>query len=129
MRLQIVLVCLSLACPAAAKAPLRDVPEIDNGLMAVAIADEIRKRCDGIDARMVRALATLNGLKSRARDLGYSKDEIDDYVTSKSEKTRMRAKAEAWLSGQGVASSDTGALCAFGRDEIRDGSAIGRLLR
>lgn len=119
----------AIAAPAIAKPPLRDVAAIDNGLMSVAIADEIRKKCDGISARMVRALSTLEGLKSEARGLGYSNDEIEDYVTSKSEKRRMRAKATAYLASKGVSADSTSQLCAFGKSEISKGSSIGRLLR
>ncbi|MDJ0823300.1 MAG: DUF5333 domain-containing protein [Paracoccaceae bacterium] len=122
-------VSASLALPAAAKPPLRDVAEIDDGLMAVAIADEIRKTCDDISARMFRAMATLSDLKSRAKSLGYSEEEIEDYVTSKAEKTRMRAKAEAFLADQGVDAKSDRELCRFGKKEIARTSDIGRLLR
>lgn len=118
-----------MAAPVQAKTPLRDVAAIDDHLMAVGIADEIRKQCDGINARMIKALSVLQGLKSYARDLGYTNDEIDDYVTSKSEKKRMRAKAEAWLAAQGVDGNDTAQLCRFGKDQIAQGGKIGELLR
>ncbi|WP_425098431.1 DUF5333 domain-containing protein [Tropicibacter sp. S64] len=118
-----------LASPLAAKPALRDVSEIDNALMAIAIADEIRKTCPDIDARMVKALFTINALKSRAGDLGYSDDEIEDYVTSKDEKKRMRAKATAWLKAQGVDAKDKAQLCAFGAAQMDKETAIGVLLR
>lgn len=126
-----VLVAVLMALPMAAtgKPALRDVAEIDNALMAIAIADEIRKRCDGIDARLIRAYATINALKSRAQALGYSDDEIEDYVTSKSEKSRMRDKAETYLASRGVDADSNAALCAFGEAEIKRDSPIGRLLR
>lgn len=123
------LLCAALAVPAAAKSALRDVPEIDDGLMAIAIADEIRKSCDGLSARMIRAFSTLNALKKRAQKLGYSDDEIESYVTSKAEKRRMRSKAEAYLASKGVVANDKAALCAFGKSELAAGTAIGRLLR
>lgn len=123
------ILCLCIAMPAAAKPPLREVAEIDNGLMAIAIADEIRKSCDGIEPRMLRAISQINTLERKARDLGYSKDEIDDYVTSKAEKARMRQKAETWLASQGVNVRDRGALCQFGRDQIAAGGPIGYFLR
>ena len=123
------ILCAGLALPAAAKPALRDVAEIDNGLMAIAIADEIRKSCEGISARMIRAYSTINALKSRAEALGYTEAEIEDYVTSKSEKDRMRAKATRYLASKGVNAGDTAALCAFGKSEIAADSAIGRLLR
>lgn len=124
-----VILGLTLAAPAQALPPLRDVPEVDDGLMMVAIADQIRKSCDGIDARMVRAYTTLSSLKRLARARGYSDAEIEAYVTSKDEKARMKAKATAWLSARGVNAADTTQLCAFGRDQIKADSAIGRLLK
>lgn len=125
------LLCLVLAAPAVAiaKPPLSQVAEIDDGLMAIAIADEIRKRCDDIDARLFKALSVINGLKARARALGYSDDEIEDYVTSGAEKARMAQKATNYLAGRGVSRDDTGQLCAFGAAEIARASAIGVLLR
>ena len=130
MRLILTLILsVGIAVPAAAKPPLRDVAEIDNGLMAVAIADEIRKRCDDIGARMIRAYTTINDLRNRAEDLGYSDAEIEAYVTSKSEKARMKDKARAYLAGKGVDADDTRALCRFGEEEIARSSAIGVLLR
>ncbi|MCT4557924.1 MAG: DUF5333 domain-containing protein [Pelagimonas sp.] len=115
--------------PAAAKPPLREVSEIDDSLMMIAIADEIRKKCDGISARMIRALSKANGLKSRARALGYSDKEIKDYTGQDSEKARMRAKAEAYLKNQGVEAGNKAQLCAFGKEQIRQKSEIGALLR
>ena len=112
-----------------AKPPLRDVAQIDDALMMVAIADDLRKRCDAIDARMIAAFSYLRGLKADARGLGYSDDEIDDYVTSDSEKTRMKAKAEAWLATKGVSRNDRASYCSFGQQEIAKGSQIGTLLR
>lgn len=123
------ILCLCLATPVAAKPHLRDVAEIDDTLMQIAIADEIRKTCDGISARMIRGLAQINSLESRAKALGYSKSEIDAYVTSKSEKRRMRAKAESWLASQGVKANDDKALCAFGRAQMDRKTYIGSLLR
>lgn len=127
--LSIALICISLAAPAMAKPHLREVKEIDDALMQIAIADEIRKTCSGINARLIRALGQINQLEAKARSLGYSDGEIDDYVTSKSEKRRMRGKAEAWLAGQGVNAKDDKALCAFGEAQIQRKTYIGSLLR
>lgn len=118
-----------IAAPLAAKPPLRDVAEIDNALLAVGLADEIRKTCDDIDARMFRALSFLSELKDRAGALGYTDEEIEAYVTSKAEKRRMRARGEAWLAERGASPDDEAALCRLGRAEMAKDSAIGRLLR
>ena len=78
-----VLILALLASAAVAKPPLREVRDIDDQLMMIAIADEIRKTCSDIDARLLRGIAELNGLKSKAKSLGYSSEEIDEYATSR----------------------------------------------
>lgn len=118
-----------MATTALAKPPLREVREIDDTVMMVAIADEIRKSCDDISARLLRAYSTLTGLKSLAREKGYTEEEVEDYVTSKSEKQRMRAKAERFLAENGVSVDDTAALCRFGKRQIQSQTEIGRLLK
>lgn len=123
------LIAALTAAPLLAKVPLSDVPEIDDGLFAIALADELRKTCDTLDARMLRAYSTINALKSRARELGYSDAEIEEHVTSRSEKARMRARGETYLKANGVAVGDAAGYCALGRAEIARKSAIGRLLR
>ena len=97
--------------------------------MAVAIADEIRKRCDDIAPRMIKAYSVINGLRSRAEALGYSDEEIEDYTGSKAEKARMRAKATDFLAARGVDARNDAQLCAFGREQIAQGTQIGVLLR
>lgn len=123
------LAALMAATPLAAKPALRDQPEIYSGLMFLGIADEIRNECSDISAKMLTALSRVNQLKSLARKKGYSRDEVEDFVTSKDEKRRMARVATDWLAGKGVPKGDTAALCAFGRAEIARGSAIGTLLR
>ena len=114
---------------AAAKPPLRDVAAIDDGLLAVGVADEIRNLCDSIDARMMTALMRLQGLKSEARSRGYTDKEIERYVTSKAEKARMRRRGEAYLAANGVTLGDKASYCRLGKQEIAKGSAIGSLLK
>jgi len=125
-------VCVTFVLTAtslAAKPPLRDVQEIDDMVMVIAVANEIRKRCDDISARLLLAYSTVNGLKALARDMGYTEDEIDEYVNSKSEKKRMRAKAEGFLAKNGVREDDRKALCSFGKRQIQSQTEIGRLLQ
>ena len=109
--------------------PLRSVAQIDDGLMAVALADEIRKTCDDIAPRMVRAYFYLNSLEQKAQNLGYSRDEIKRHVKSPEEKARMRKKAQNYVRAQGLNPANTADLCILGRQEIAKGSQIGALLR
>lgn len=123
------LACTLAATTAFAKPPLRDVAEIDDPLMMVAIAHEISETCGDIGARIVRGTLRLQELRSRANAMGYSDKEIRAYVKSKSEKRRMRSKAEKYLAGLGVRANDTAELCRFGKMEMQSQSEIGRLLK
>lgn len=118
-----------MAGGASAKPHLRDVPEIDGTILAVGIADEIRKNCPDISARMLKALSTVNGLKSKARALGYSDAEIDAYRKSDVEKARLAAKRKSYLNAAGVLTGNTQSYCTLGRAEIEKGGQIGALLR
>ena len=108
---------------------LQDETEINNGLLAVGIADEIRKRCDSISARTFTALSFLSSLKREARSKGYSSDEINRYTKSKTEKAKMRSRGEAYLASKGASTSDPASMCLLGRAEIKKRSQIGLLLR
>ena len=79
--MSLILASALMASAAAAKPPLRDTV-IDDALLSIGLADEIRKTCPDISARMVRALRTINGLKDQAMALGYSEAEIDAYRKS-----------------------------------------------
>lgn len=132
MRMILPLIAASMMATAgmsSALPPLREVKEIDDGLFAVAVADEIRKECTSISARMFRALSYINTLENRALELGYSEQEIKAYVKSKEEKARMRARGEAYLKANGVSYADPETFCTLGRAEIEKGTRIGQLLR
>lgn len=113
----------------AAKPPLRDVPEIEEPLFAVALAKEVSDHCDSLGARLFKGIGELRRLRSHANDLGYADSEIRAYIESDVEKARMRAKGEELLSARGVSYQNPETFCAFGRAEIKKNSAIGALLR
>jgi len=119
---------LAFAAPLSAKG-LQNETQINNGLLAVGIADEIRNRCDSISARTFRALGFLNSLKRDARSKGYSNDEINRYTKSKTEKTKMRKRGQVYLAQNGASTSDAASMCRLGRAEIKKRSQIGVLLR
>lgn len=120
---------LLTAQTALAKPHLRDVEEIDGGLLAVGLANDIRKNCPSISARMIRAVAFVHGLQARAEELGYSRDEIDAYRKSDAEKARLRAAGDAWLRANGVDKTQPDTYCVAGRNEIAKQSQIGALLK
>ncbi|SHE64584.1 hypothetical protein SAMN05444339_101967 [Loktanella atrilutea] len=110
-------------------AGLKDEAEIRDGLLVVGMAYEISEKCGSIDARKLRGITTLLNLKSRARDLGYSSEEIDTYVDDKAEKKRLEGIARAQLVQLGVVPGEEETYCAVGRDQIAKGTGVGRLLR
>ena len=118
-----------LASPVAAKPPLRDVPEIDDALLDLGIADIIRKQCPTISARMLKAIGYVRNLNNKALQMGYSEAEIEAYTDSDIEKDRMRARGAAFFKAKGVDTSDPQSYCALGNAEIQKGSRIGSLLR
>jgi hypothetical protein len=123
---------VALALPAAAvsaKPPLREVSEIDDSLLWIAIANEIDKRCDQISGRRFKAIGIMWELRARANELGYSDAEIRAYVESDQEKTRMRARGNAFVAANGVRDDQPETFCALGRAEMKKNSAIGVLLK
>lgn len=130
MRAMTMALILSLSAGAlSAKPHLRDVPEVDGTLLAVGIADEIRKNCPDISARMIKALGVVRSVGARARELGYTDAEIDAYRKSETEKARLRAKRDAYLASAGATPGNKDGYCRLGRTEIEKGGQVGALLR
>ena len=103
--------------------------KIVSGFYSVGLADEVRKNCDQIDARYIRAISYIKSLERYARDAGYSSSEIDQFVENKKEKERLRARIRADLAKRGASPKNPEGYCTVGREEIAKGSAAGRLLR
>ena len=121
---------LVAACAGTVRAEgLKDEAEIRDGLLVVGMAYEISEKCGSIDARTLTGIRTLLNLKSRARELGYSSEEIETYIDNKPEKKRLEAIARAQLVELGVTPGVEETYCAVGRDQIAKGSGVGRLLR
>ena len=129
MRLTFLVILLAvISTTSQAKPHLRDVVEVDGALLAVGLADEIRQNCPVISARMLKALKFVYDLRARARELGYTDEEIDAYRKSDEEKARLRALGEAWLAANGVDKAAPETYCVAGRAEIKKQSQIGALL-
>ena len=109
--------------------PLREVPQIDDNILWVAMAIEISDHCDSIAPRTLRGLAFLWKLKGEASDMGYTDAQIEAYVESKDEKARMRRRGDAYMRARGLNPESEADLCTLGHDEIERGSQIGVLLR
>jgi predicted secreted protein len=110
------------------KPALREVPALDNGLFTLGLADQIRKTCPSISARMLAALGAYSDLRQTAREMGYTRDEVEAHLDSDAEKERLRARARAYFEQKGVR-PDAAGHCTLGQMEIAAGSDVGRLLR
>jgi hypothetical protein len=109
--------------------PLGEVPEIAEGLIATAIAYEVGRVCGPVDGRRVQGLAYLLQLQGRARELGYSQEEINAFIDGDDpERARLEGVARSRLAALGAVEGDEESHCAVGRAEIAKGSQIGRLL-
>ncbi len=127
---------LGLSAPARANptqdqinATLAADPQIWQGLFALALADEIRNHCEAIEARTLRATSFVYGLYNRARDHGYSRDQIRAFQRADSTEARMRTEVMAYFTQHGVREGVPDSYCALGRSEIAAGSQAGELLR
>lgn len=119
---------LASAVPAQS-VPLKDVEVIREGIITAGMVLKIDEQCPSLSLRRLRGLNFLAGLERTARDLGYSKSQIDAYLNDKDEETRLRAVALDRLRAKGAVEGDPESFCAVGRAEIAAGSEIGRLLR
>jgi len=114
--------------PAASAASLSQEADINGALFEIAVANEIRKRCDSISPRIFTALSRMRALKDEARKRGYSDAEIDAYVNDEVEQQKMRERRNAYLRAHGAEPKDGPSLCALGQSEIAKQSRIGSLL-
>lgn len=122
------LVVLGLGTPVDAKPALRDVPEIDDALFAIGLADQIRRNCPTISARLFKAWVTLRDLEKDAKARGYSDAEINAHLDSEVEKNRLRARGQDLMNARGLDTTTQG-YCLLGEQEIGRNSAAGVLLR
>ncbi|QPM89278.1 DUF5333 domain-containing protein [Pseudooceanicola algae] len=122
-------VLMTSAAAAQARQPLREVEAIDQNMLWVAIASEIGEKCDRIAPRMAKGYLFLYQLRDQALDMGYTRDEIEAYVTSDAEKARIRKLGEAYAESQGLNPDVTADLCKLGEIEMARSSQIGVLLK
>lgn len=107
---------------------LRQEAGIAEGLITVGIAFEISEVCDEIAPRRIRGLRYLLALRNAAFDLGYSAEEVEDYIDDDAEKDRLEAIARGRLADLGAPRGDVSAHCAVGRQQVAQDTQVGRLL-
>ena len=108
---------------------LRNHKEINNRIAVFGIADEIRKNCDTIEPRMVRAYVFGKATVDKAKADGYSDEEIEAFAENKEDRARLKAAVQKYLTSKGAKADDPQSYCAVGLAEIDRNSQIGALLR
>jgi len=112
-----------------ARVSLSEDAHINNSLLAAAVGDEIRKNCDDISARMLTVFTKGKALEKYALNLGYTDDELKEFLESKTERKRMKALRDSYLKNGGVVKGDSATYCKLGQKEIAADSLTGQLLR
>lgn len=128
LALSVLALSASFAGPAPAREPLAAEAHINGSLIAARVADRIRRECPSIRANMLRAFSAAQQLKAYAQRKGYPSAEIDEFLSSKSERARVYAQAEAYMAAKGVRDGDPDSFCRLGFAEIDAGTLIGSLI-
>lgn len=126
------ILALALTGPALAQAektPLNANDHITASLMAAQAGDIIRKTCASISARYLVLYEKIGALEAYARAEGYTEAEVKTFLKDKTEKARIKALAEDYLSKAGAVAGDEESYCQAGRNEIAAGTLTGSLLR
>ena len=118
-----------LATPAIALSPLHENPTVVNGFYQIGLADELRRNCEDLSPRWLRAYNYLKALEEYAVEAGYSEAQIEEFTDNKVEKERLIARIRSDLAARGASPETPEGYCTVGREEIAKGSTAGRLLR
>jgi len=122
--------CLLSFIPIAnAKSLLIDNENIWHELLQISVANKISEECTSIDARKIKGLFALLQIKSVAKELGYTDNEINEFVSSEENKKKLKNETDIYLLDNGVDLNNVKIICLFGHSEMDQETTIGSLLR
>ena len=127
-----VLICFSwlFFIPIAnAKSLLIENENIWHELLQISVASKISEECTSIEARKIKGLFALLQIKSVAKELGYTDNEINEFVSSEENKKKLKNETDVYLLDNGVDLNNVKTVCLFGLSEIDQETTIGSLLR
>ena len=127
-----VLICfswLSFISIANAKSLLIENENIWHELLQISVASKISEKCTSIEARKIKGLFALLQIKSVAKELGYTDNEINEFVSSEENKKKLKNETDVYLLDNGVDLNNVKTVCLFGQSEIDQETTIGSLLR
>ena len=125
----IFLLCFCSVYSINAKTLLINNVEIWNSLLKISVANKVSEDCESIDARKIKGLMALLEVKNVARNLGYTSDEIGEFVNSEENRERLSKHTDEFFKDNGVNIENSNAICEFGMNEINEKTPIGSLLR
>lgn len=114
---------------AVAQSGLYNEEAINDKLLIVAVVDKINRGCDVLGVKFFKAQGYVNALKSEAKDLGYSRSEVNAYINDKANKAEMRKRRNAYFESKGASNLDPQSLCVLGKAEMQQQTEIGELLK
>ena len=114
---------------ASAQSGLHNEDEINRKLLIVAVVDKINRGCDTLGVKFFKAQSYVNNLKAEAKDLGYSRSEVNAYIGDKANKAEMRERRNAYFKSKGASNLDPESLCVLGSAEMQQQTEIGVLLK
>tara|TARA_B100000475_G_C14986359_1_gene310400 strand:- start:559 stop:945 length:387 start_codon:yes stop_codon:yes gene_type:complete len=123
------LLCFCSVYSINAKTLLINNVEIWNSLLKISVANKVSEDCESIDARKIKGLMALLEVKNVARNLGYTSDEIGEFVNSEENRERLSKHTDEFFKDNGVNMENSNAICEFGMNEINEKTPIGSLLR
>jgi hypothetical protein len=112
-----------------AKTLLINNVEIWNSLLKISVANKVSEDCESIDAKKIKGLMALLEVKNVARNLGYTSDDIGEFVNSEENRERLSKHTDEFFKDSGVNMENSNAICEFGMNEINEKTPIGSLLR
>ena len=121
--------CFSGVCSIDAKTLLINNEDIWNSLLEISVANKVSEDCDSIDARKFKGLMALLEVKNVAKNLGYTSEDIGEFVNSEENRDRLSKQTDEFFQDNGVNLDYSDAVCEFGMNEIDEMTPIGSLLR
>ena len=122
-------VCAIAAPLAAAKPSLWSYPRVDQGLFDLGVAFGIKENCETIEERKFYGISFLLNLSNYAQDQGYTAKEVKAFVKDDEEEEKLRKRVTEYLNDQGLDPATPNALCAYGEQQIAEGTQVGKFLR